>query len=105
MTCERISGFTLYWTVSASATTRQRIVLSQGGLVSPEFRIGFTEFRITRTSESPLISQMLINNLTTETTVYCSEDMYSNENNAPVIVILYKGVFVNNNGCCNEHGC
>ena len=96
MTCERISGFILYWTVSvphlAGATTRERIVLSQGGLVSPGFRIGFTEFSITRTSESPLISQMLINNLTTETTVYCSED--SNENNTQVIVI-YKGVFVN----------
>jgi hypothetical protein len=72
----------------------QRIVLSQGDLLSPEFRIGFTRFNITRTSESPLISQLLINNVTTEingSTIYCSED--GDENNAPLIAInvKYKG--------------
>ena len=96
LTCERMSGAFLYWDASAShlaGATTERIVLSQGVLLSPEFRIGFTEFNITRTSESPLISQLLINNVTTETTVYCSED--GDENNTPMIVI-YKGVFVNN---------
>jgi hypothetical protein len=87
----------LYWTVSVPqlATTRERIVLSQGNALSPKFNIGFTEFYITRTSESPLISQLLINNVTTEmngSTVYCSED--GDENNAPMTVIYYKGVFV-----------
>ena len=92
LTCESISGFILYWTVSvphlAGATTRQRIVPSQGGLVSPEFRIGFTEFSITRTSESPLISQMLINNLTIDTTVYCSEDGDINDARVTAINII-----------------
>ena len=81
MICERISGSILYWDVSAphlaGATTQERIVTSPGVLLSPEFKIGFTEFNITRTSESPLISQLLINNVTTEingSTIYCSED-------------------------------
>ena len=97
LTCERASGFILYWTVSVPHldTTSERIVASQGVILSPEFRIGFTEFNITRTSKSPyaLISQLLINNVTTEINVYCSE--YGDKNNAPMIVI-YKGVFVNN---------
>jgi hypothetical protein len=97
LTCERISGSVLYWTVSVSnlAITRERLVLSQGDSLSPEFNIGFTEFIITRTSDSPLISQLLISNVTTEmngSTIYCSED--GNENNAPMIVInvKYKGM-------------
>ena len=91
LTCERISGLNLYWDVSApylAGATTTRIVTSRGLLLSPEFRIGFTEFNITRTSESPLISQLLINNVTTEmnrSTIYCSED--GNENNAPVVTI------------------
>ena len=95
MTCERMPGSILKWIVSIPNldTTLDRFVLSQGDLLSPEFKIGFTEFNITRTSESPLISQLLINNVTTETTVYCSED--GDENNTPMIVI-YEGVFVNN---------
>ena len=67
----------------------ERIVPSRGVLLSPQFRIGFTGFNITRTSESPLISQLLISNVTTEingSTIYCSED--GNENNAPMAVIL-----------------
>ena len=50
LTYERISGTILYWDVSVphvpSATT-QRIVLSQGDLLSPEFNVGFTEFNVT----------------------------------------------------------
>ena len=88
LTCERIFGSILYWDVSVPhpmAITRERFVLSQGSLLSPEFKIDFTEFNITRTSDSPLISQLLINNVTTEingSTIYCSED--GNENNAPM---------------------
>ena len=91
LTCERMSGFILVWDISVprmpSATT-QRIVLSQEELLSPEFNIGFTELNITRTSDSPLISQLLISNVTTEingSTIYCSED--GDENNAPMTVI------------------
>ena len=88
LTCERISGSILYWDFSVPhGATIQRIVLSQGDLASSEFRIGFTEFNITRTSDNPLISQLLINNVTTEingSTIYCSED--GDENNAPMIV-------------------
>ena len=97
LTCGRISGSILYWDFSVPhvAAIFQRIILSQGDLLSPEFRIGFTEFNITRTSDSPLISQLLINNVTTEingSTIYCSED--GDENNAPmtVINIKYKGI-------------
>ena len=96
LTCERASGFILYWTVSVLHldTTSERIAASQGVILSPEFRIWFTEFNITRTSESPLISQLLISNVTTEingSTIYCSED--GNEDNTPMIIInvVYKG--------------
>ena len=97
LTCERMSGFILYWDVSVPhmASTTQRIVLSQGELSSPDFKIGFTEFNITRTLESPLTSQLLINNVTTEingSTIYCSED--GDENNAPMFAVnvKYKGI-------------
>ena len=88
LTYEIMSGSSfLYWTVSDPnlATTRKRVVTDQGALLVPEFRTGFTEFNITRTYESPLISQLLINNVTTEinrSTIYCSEE--DNENGAPV---------------------
>ena len=99
LTCERMSGLILVWDISVprmpSATT-QRIVLSQEELLSPEFKIDFTELNITRTSDSPLISQLLINNVTTEingSAIYCSED--GDENNAPMITIdvKYKGIY------------
>ena len=106
LTCERISDSVLpinqlHWTISTPhpmAITRERIVTSEG-VISPEFRIGFTEFNVTLTSDSPLISQLLINNVTTEingSTIYCSED--GDENNAPmtVINIKYKGMIMKN---------
>ena len=97
LTCET-NGSVLYWDVFVPhpmAITRERVVLSQGPLLSPEFRIGFTEFNISRTSDNPLISQLLINNVTTEingSTIYCSED--GDENNAPMtaINVKYKGI-------------
>jgi hypothetical protein len=97
----------MYWDVSVphmASATSQRIIVpaSPGVILSPEFRIGFTEFNVTRTSDSPgpLISQLLINNVTTEingSTIYCSED--SNENNAPMIAInvRYKGMIIMEN--------
>ena len=98
LTCERMSGIILYWNIfipHPMATTREIIVTNQGVLLSSDFSIGFTEFNVTLiTSESPLISQLLINNVTTEingSTIYCSED--GDENNAPMTVInvKYKG--------------
>ena len=66
LSCERISGSFLYWTISVPhlAITPEIIVANQGDILSPRFVIGFTEFYITCTSESPLTSQMLINNVT-----------------------------------------
>ena len=104
LTCERVSGSTLQWNISvphpAGATSHRIIVpASPGVLLSPDFKIGFTEFNISRTSDSPLISQLLINNVTTEingSRVYCSEG--GNENNAPmsVINVKYKGMIMKN---------
>ena len=92
LTCERMDGSVLYWHTSVPmATPQERIILSQGSLLSPDFRIGFTEFNITRTSDSPLISQLLISNVITNITVYCSED--GNENNS-LMTIVHRGVFV-----------
>ena len=57
LTCERMSGAFLYWDVSAShlaGVTTQRIITSHGVLLSPEFRIGFMGFNITRTSKKPI---------------------------------------------------
>ena len=71
LTCEGLNDSVLFWDASvphmASPTTNeQRIVTSQGTIVSPEFRIGVTEFNVTRTSDNPLVSQLLISNVTTE---------------------------------------
>ena len=96
LTCERMNGSVLFWDVSVPhlAITHERIIQSQGVLLAPEFRIGVTEFNVTRTSDNPLTSQLLINNVTAEingSTIYCSED--GDENNAPMVAInvKYKG--------------
>jgi hypothetical protein len=99
---ERVSDSILYWDISVPhlAESRERFVPSPGVILSPEFKIGFTEFNITRTSESPLISQLLITNVSTEingSSIHCSED--GNEtNSAPMITInvKYKGIYHNN---------
>ena len=94
LTCERVSGSILYWDVSvphpAGATTRQRIIVpaSPGVVLSPDFKINVTKFNVTRTSDSPLTSQLLINTVTTAingSTIYCSED--GNDNNAPITTV------------------
>ena len=104
LTCERVSGSILFWDVSVprmADATSQRIIVpaSPGVLLSPEFEIGFTEFNISRTSDSPLTSQLLINNVTTEingSTIYCSESI--NEKNGSMIAINveYKGMIMKN---------
>ena len=91
LTCERISGSFLYWTVSVPHldVRRKSTVGNQGHILAPEYKIGYTEFNITRISQSPLSSQMLINNVTTwmnGSTIYCSEDRNS-ETDAPMVVI------------------
>ena len=86
LTCERMTVSILYWDISVPmATPLERLVLSQGALLAPDFRIGFTEFNISRTSESPLISQILINKVTTNINVYCSDD--GDESGAPMAAI------------------
>ena len=96
LTCEMVSDSIsqLIWDVSvprmAGATTSQRIIVpaSPGVLLSPDFKIGITEFNVTRTSDSPLTSQLLISNVTTEingSTIYCSED--GDGNGAPMVTI------------------
>ena len=105
LTCEMVSGSIsqLIWDVSvprmAGATTSQRIIVpaSPGIVVSPDFKIGVTEFNVTRTSDNPFTSQLLINNIATEingSTIYCSED--GDENNAPMstVNIKYKGMIM-----------
>ena len=81
--CESISGSLLFWNVSiphlAGATSHRIIVPASPGVVlSPDFNMGITEFNISRTSDSPLISQLLINNVTTEingSTIYTALKM------------------------------
>ena len=99
LTCERLNDSVLYWTVSIPHldTPREIIVTSQGVLLSSEVRIGFTEFSVTLTSGSPLISQLLISNVSTEingSTIYCSED--DNETNAPTTAVnsIHKGTII-----------
>ena len=103
LTCERVSGSILYWPRDVSVPhlagdTSQKVIVpaSPGVVLSPEFRIGFTEFNVTRTSDNPLTSQLLINNVTTEingSTIYCSEGY--NESNTPMtaVKIKYKGIY------------
>ena len=98
LTCERISGSFIHWTVSipSLAMTRETIVADQGFFL--QFNgLHFTEFNVTRISGSPLISQLLINNVTIEingSTIYCSKD--GNVNGAPMITInvTNKGIII-----------
>ena len=99
LTCERTSGSSLYWDVSAphlaGATISPRLVLNQGVIISPVFKIGFTEFNITHISESPLISQLMISNVTTEineSTIYCSRDGNENGTSMTTINVINKGM-------------
>ena len=102
LTCERLSGSFLFWTVSIPRLARSRevIVSNQGAISATALQFNglhLTEFNVTRTSGNPLTSQMVVNNVTTEingSTIYCSED--GNENGAPAVavnVIIYSGIY------------
>ena len=102
LTCERMSGSFLFWDVSVPrmATTQGIVVpASPGVLLSPNFKIGFTEFNVTRTSDNPLISQLLINNVTTEingSTIYCSESSNEKNGSMTAVNVKYKGMIMKN---------
>ena len=99
LTCERMSGSFLHWNVSIPrlAMSRETIVSRTGDISTTDLKFNvlhLTEFNVTRTSGSPLISQLLINNVTTVingSTIYCSEN--GNENGAPAVavIVLYNG--------------
>ena len=93
LTCERMSGPFLYWNVSVPRLAMNReIIISSVGVISATY-LNFgtllsTAFNITRTSVSPLISQMVVNNVTTAingSTIYCSNN--GDENGAPMAMI------------------
>ena len=100
LTCERISGSFLFWTVSIPrlGMIRESIVSRQGAISITALQFNglhLPEFNVTRTSDSPLISQLLINNVTAEingSAIYCSED--GDENGAPAVAVnvLYNGI-------------
>ena len=93
LTCETMSDPFLYWDVSIPhlAMSREIIVSNQGDISTTALQFNglhLTEFNVTRTSGSPLISQLLISNVTTEingSTIYCSED--GDENGAPAVAV------------------
>ena len=101
LTCERMSGSFIHWIVFIPhlAMTRESIVTHQGAISTPvlEFNgLPLIAFTVTRTSSSPLTSQKMVNNVTTEvngTTIYCSEN--DNENGAPAVTV---NVILNYNG-------
>ena len=102
LTCERITGSFLHWTVSVPHLTTRESVIPRTGVVSVpalEFNgLHLTAFTITRISSSPLTSQMMVNNVTTamnESTIYCSEDGNENERGVPMVIIA-----VTNEGTC-----
>ena len=93
LTCETMSDPFLHWDVSIPrlAMSREIIVSNQGAISTTALQFNglhLTEFTVTRTSGSPLISQLLINNVTTEingSTIYCSED--GEEDGAPAVAV------------------
>ena len=93
MTCKSPSGSFLYWRVSVPhlGITRESIVANQGAVSTTDLQFNglhSTAFTITRTSRNPLISQMMVNDVTTEmngTTIYCSEN--ENYNGAPMATV------------------
>ena len=101
--CEIINGSFSFWDVSIPrlAMSREAIVPRQGDISATDLQFNqlrFTVFNVRRTSESPLISQLLINNVTTEingSSVYCSED--GDENEAPAVAVNVILNFYNGN--------
>ena len=107
LTCERISGSFLYWTVSLPhlAMTRESIITSTGVVSTTALQFSGLHpiaFTITRTSSSPLTSQMMVNDVTTAmngSTIHCSEDSNENESGVPMVTIT-----IINEGTCIIHG-
>ena len=92
--CETNSSSFLYWTISVPdyVTVPERIITNQGVMSLPAFTINSAEFHISRISESPLISRLVIDNVTTGingSNIYCSED--GNKGDAPVVEINIMG--------------
>ena len=100
MTCERINGSFLFWTVfvPSLATTRDAAVANQGVISTTDLQFNglhASAFTITRTSNNPLTSQMMVNDVTTVmngSTIYCSND--SNKIGVPMVIIhvINKGI-------------
>ena len=101
LTCKRMPpGSILYWTVSVPSldVTLDSLVADQGPVSTTDLQftgLHSTAFTITRTSVNPLISQMMVNDVTTEmngSTIYCSENGV--ENGAPMatVNITNKGI-------------
>ena len=102
LTCERVSGSFLFWTVSVPrlAMTRDTVVADQGVITTTDLQFNglhSTAFTFIRTSGNPLISQMMVN-VTIEmngSTIHCSEDMINdNANGVPMVTIavISKGI-------------
>ena len=105
LTCERISGSFLHWDVSILhlAMNREAIISSVGVVSATYLNFGTllsTAFNITRTSGNPLISQMVVNNVTTAingSTIYCSTN--GDENGAPMATINVINEGILNDAC------
>ena len=103
MTCERISGVFLYWNVSIPhlSVSSESIVANEGNISIGSLQLNGLQsiaFSITRISGNPLISELLVNNVTTEmngSTIYCSEN--GNETGAPLatVNVTNKGALAN----------
>ena len=102
LTCERMSGSFLFWTVSVPhlATTRDTVVADQGVISTIDLQFNglhSTAFTVTRTSGNPLTSQMMVNDVTTEmngSTIYCSEDRNTNGAPAVAVNVTTKGIYL-----------
>jgi hypothetical protein len=78
--------------------TRDTAIANQGGLSITDLQFNglhSTAFNFSRTSGNPLISQLMVNDVTTAmngSTIYCSED--ENDNGAPMVTInvINKGI-------------
>jgi hypothetical protein len=82
-------------TVHVPHLATSEVIVSRWGDVRQFSGLNFSAFTVTRTSGSPLTSQMMVDDVTTAmngSTVYCSED--GNENGAPMltITVINKGI-------------
>jgi hypothetical protein len=89
-----MSGSFLYWNISVPHRSTREIIISRQGVASTTLQFAIN---VTRTSSNPLISQMMVNDVTTAingSTIYCSED--GNENGAPMvaIIVINKGIII-----------